>query len=164
VSEVITALNDPERSIIGNPREGGYRITIAYEDPSLIKPMVMNLATIGIVPTTTISYNSWGIFKRGRINIDSKSGQRRLLQIVDDERLIPDRRRLLADLTAARGPVNDKVRDLIYEATDKGEQPSQIAKRLNDLDVMSGRGGMGWTGQKIRKILKSRADESELAA
>ena len=56
----------------------------------------------------------------------------------------------------ARGPLPDEIRDRIYQLNESGWTPSRIAKRMNERDVMPGRGGKDWTSRKINKILDER--------
>jgi hypothetical protein len=74
----------------------------------------------------------------------------------------------LADLVLVRSLIPEELLAKIWTSHERGRTPHEIATRMNELDVMPGRGGRGWTAKKVQAALsefqRRREQEQEAAA
>lgn len=54
VATVVAALNDPDRTQIGNPREGKYQIGVQFTNVKDALDFARPLARLGVTPRTTV--------------------------------------------------------------------------------------------------------------
>jgi hypothetical protein len=59
LAAIIDALNDVDRTVIADPREGAYRVAFG-SNPSEAMERASQLARIGIIPRTWIEHDSHG--------------------------------------------------------------------------------------------------------
>jgi hypothetical protein len=124
------------------------------------------LATIGIIPRTSIAHDSLGFPDWAQVTIWPAGDQKRLFECTE-ARLCRDQRQRFEDLVLARGPIPDDILEKIWISHQGGRKPNQIAERMNELEVIAGMGGKCWTVQKVRKALdeyKRRRDQHQEAA
>jgi hypothetical protein len=124
------------------------------------------LARLGINPITSITHDEFGGPLRAYVNAHTVKAQEALLEVVQAA-LSDPRRKALEDLVHARGPIPDELLEKIWKSHEGGRTPHQIASRMNELDVMPGRGGKGWTATKVRAALaefKRRRERHQEAA
>jgi hypothetical protein len=164
---VAAALDDPERSLIGDPRQGLYKVSLVSSDMREAMEFAKQLARLGISPTTTITHDELGQPLMAYVNVYAVDAQKALLEIVQ-AKLSEKRRQALADLVLARSPIPDELLEKIWTSHERGRTPYQIATRMNERDVMPGRGGKGWTAKKVQAALsefqRRREQEKEAAA
>ena len=146
------ALNDAKRSLIGDPREGVYKVSFTTSDMKEAMTFARQLARIGIVPTTTISHDEFGNPIHAHVNVHSKTAQQHLLEVTESK-LNQVRRKRLEDLVLARGPIPEEIVEKIAMSAEGGRTPAQIAAKMNQVGVIAGMGGIRWTGKKVRAAL-----------
>lgn len=164
--KIAAALNDPERSLIGDPRRRVYKISLISGEMREAMQLARYLARLGIVPSTTITHDEFGAPVLAHVNVYSPTGQEAVLSIVKRE-LTSDRHRALEDLVLARGPIPDELLERIAKADRLGKRPQKIADRLNTEGVIAGMGGVRWTAKKVRDALveyKKRREQDQEAA
>jgi hypothetical protein len=163
---VAAALDDPERSLIGDPRQGVYKVSLISSDMREAMQFAKQLTRLGTGPTTTITHDDFGQPLIAYVNVYTVDDQEALLESVQDG-LSEPRRQALQDLVLARTPIPDELLDKIWTSHERGRTPHQIATKMNELDVMPGRGGRGWTAKKVRTALSEferRREQQEAAA
>jgi hypothetical protein len=163
---VAAALDDPKRSLIGDPRQGVYKVSLISSQMKETMQFARQLARLGINPITSITHDEFGGPLTAFVNVHTVKAQEALLEVVQVA-LSEPRRQALEDLVLARGPIPDELLEKIWKSHDGGRTPHQIASKMNELDVMPGRGGKGWTGTKVREALaefKRRREQHQEAA
>jgi hypothetical protein len=151
---IAAALDDAKRSLIGDPREGVYKVSFTTNDMKEAMTIARQLARIGIVPTTTISHDvQFGHPIVAHVNIYSKNDQRRLLNVTESK-LKPEQCKRLSDLVLARGPIPDDIIKRICNAHERRMSVSKIAQKLEEHEIVAGMGGKGWTPRKVRAALR----------
>jgi hypothetical protein len=162
---IAAALDDPERSLIGDPRQGLYKVSLVSSDMREAMQFAKQLARLGISPTTTITHDDFGQPLTAHVSVYAVTAQHALLEIVRAG-LSEPRRQALEDLVLARSPIPDELLEKIWTSYERGRTPNQIATRMNELDVMPGRGGKGWTARKVQAALSEfeRRREQEQGA
>jgi hypothetical protein len=164
---VAAALDDPERSLIGDPRQGLYKVSLVSSDMREAMLFAKQLARLGISPTTTINHDNFGQPLSAHVNVYAVSEQEELLEIVQAG-LSEPRRQALKDLVLARSPIPEELLEKVWTSHARGRTAHQIATRMNELDVMPGRGGKGWTAKKVQAALsefhRRREQQQEAAA
>jgi hypothetical protein len=166
VAAIVDALNDVDRAVIGDPREGVYRVAFGTSDMKEAMERAKQLARIGIIPRTSIEHDSFGFPMWAQVTIYAKGDQEHLFECTHD-RLSREQHKRLEDLVLARGPIPDDILEKIWISHQKGRKLNQIASRMNELEVIAGMGGIRWTGQKVRKALaeyERRRDQHQEAA
>jgi hypothetical protein len=149
---VAAALDDPERSLIGDPRQGVYKVSLVSSGMREAMQFAKQLARLGTGPTTTITHDDSGQPVTAFVNVYTVDDLKALLESVQAG-LSEPRRQALQDLVLARTPIPDELLDKIWTSHERGRTPHQIATRMNELDVMPGRGGRGWTAKKVKGAL-----------
>jgi hypothetical protein len=161
------ALDDPERSLIGDPRQGLYKVSLVSSDMREAMQFAKQLARLGISPTTTITHDELGKPLTASVNVYTVDSQEALLESVAAG-LSEPRRQALGDLVLARSPIPDELLEKIWTSHERGRTPHEIATRMNELDVIPGRGGRGWTAKKVQAALsefqRRRGQQQETAA
>jgi hypothetical protein len=182
LAAIVEALNDVDRSpfpaglgrvgpridetVIDDPREGAYRVAFGTSNMKQAMERAKQLATIGIIPRTSIEHDSFGTPIWAQVTIYAKGDQKHLFECTQT-RLCRDQRQRLEDLVLARGPIPDDILEKIWISYERGRKPNQIAERMNELGVIAGMGGKRWTAQKVRKALdeyERRRDQHQEAA
>ena len=166
VADVTASLNDPERSLIGDPRRRGYKVALVSADMREAMRLARYLANLGIVPSTTITHDEFGAPVLAHVNVYSRTDQEALLQTLKRQ-LLPERLQALEDLVLARGPIPHGLLERIANADRLGKSPQKIADRLNAEGVIAGMSGVRWTAKKVRSALaeyeKRREQDQEAA-
>ena len=165
LAAIVDALNDVDRTVIADPREGAYRVAFG-SNPSEAMERARQLARIGIIPRTSIEHDSFGTPVWAQVTIYAKGDQKQLFELTQT-RLSREQRQRLEDLVLARGPIPDDILEKIWVSQQRGRKPNQIADRMNELGVIAGMGGKRWTAQKVRKALaeyERRRDPHQEAA
>jgi hypothetical protein len=152
VATIAAALNNPEQSSIGDPREGIYKVSLRATDLTAAVEIAKNLATLGITPLTSVIHDAAGQPAEAYVNIHKKAAQRSLLERTES-RLNAERRKQLEDLVLARGPIPDDILGRIAASAECGQSPAETARRMNELGVIAGMGGKRWTAQKVKAAL-----------
>jgi hypothetical protein len=180
LAAIVEALNDVDRSpfpvrlgpradeaVIDDPREGSYRVAFGTSDMKRAMERARQLATIGIIPRTSIEHDSLGFPVWAQVTIYAKGDQKHLFECTQT-RLCRDQRQRFEDLVLARGPIPDDILEKIWISHHRGGRKlNQIAERMNELGVIAGMGGKRWTAQKVRKALdeyERRRDQHQEAA
>jgi hypothetical protein len=141
------------RSLIGDPREGVYKVSFTTNDMKEAMTLARQLARIGIVPTTTISHDvQFGAPIFAHVNIYAKTDQKCLFEITESK-VDQARRKQLEDLVLARGPIPEEIVEKIAISAERGRTPEQIAAKMNQVGIIAGMGGIRWTGKKVRAAL-----------
>ena len=155
------ALNDTETSAIGDPREKGYRVTFTRKDLREALELARRLTVLGTTPSTVIKHDPvTGEPEQARVLLYTVDDQKRLLYATRD-RLELGRVEELDRLVRARGPGPIEILEKIKASIDAGRKPHQIAKRLNELEVIDGMGGVSWTAIKVAKALTAHVKAQE---
>jgi hypothetical protein len=165
MAAIVEALNDADHTLIGDPREGVYRVAFASNVKEAME-RAEQLARIGIIPRTSIEHDSFGWPMWAQVTIYAKGDQKHLFECTET-RLSREQRQRFEDLVLARGPIPDDILEKIWISHQKGRKPNQIASRMNELGVIAGMGGKRWTGQKVRNALaeyERRATQHQEAA
>jgi predicted nucleic acid-binding protein len=152
VAALADALNEPKRAIIGDVREGVYKVAFTTHAGSEARELAKQLARIGIIPRTYIDHDRLGEPISFEVAIWEKADQRHLLNTTST-RLAPGAREQLNDLVLARGPIPDDLLERIWNAHHRGMTPARQADELNELKIITGMGGKRWTAQKVRKAV-----------
>jgi hypothetical protein len=151
-ASVAAALDDAERTLIGDPRAGVYKVSFITTVMKEAMQYARQLARLGIIPTTMITHDQFGHPILASVNIWSNADHAALLEVIKPK-LGPARAEELEDLVVARGPIPDELLEKIWKSHKGGRASHQIASKMNELDVMPGRGGRGWTAKKVRDAL-----------
>jgi hypothetical protein len=156
VAAIAAALNDPKRSLIGDPRQQVYKVSLITMDMREAMQFARQLARVGVTPKTTIEHDQSGGPARAEVTIWSKGDHRALLEAVQ-AKLASRRQKQLEDLVLAFEPIPAELLERIARADERGMSPRQIAVKLNELGIMTGMGGKRWTCQKVKKALDQHA-------
>jgi hypothetical protein len=152
MAAIVDALNDADHTLIGDPREGVYKVAFGSKTKEAME-RARQLTRIGIIPWTSIEHDSFGTPIWAQVTIYAKGDQKHLFECTQT-RLSREQRQRLEDLVLARGPIPDDILEKIWISFHRGGRKlNQIAERMNELDVMPGRGGKGWTAKKVRDAL-----------
>ena len=153
LAAIVEALNDVDRAVIDDPRQGAYRVAFGTSDMKRAMERARQLATIGIIPRTSIEHDSLGFPAWAQVTIYAKGDQKHLFECTET-RLSREQRQRFEDLVLARGPIPDDILEKIWISHHRGGRKlNQIAERMNELGVIAGMGGKRWTAQKVRKAL-----------
>lgn len=167
LAAIVEALNDVDRTVIDDPREGAYRVAFGTSNIKQAMERAEQLATIGIIPRTSIEHDSFGTPIWAEVTIYANGDHKHLFECTQT-RLRREQRRRFEDLVLARGPIPDDILEKIWISHHRGGRKlNQIAERMNELGVIAGMGGKRWTAQKVRKALaeyEPRRDPHQEAA
>jgi hypothetical protein len=142
VAALAPALNDANRSLIGDPRRGSYTVSIRTKDMNEARRMENHLASLGLNARTNVRYDDRGEATLAYVVLYDAADQQRLFEVLES-RLDPRRHQRLEDLVLARGPIPD---DLLERIRALSELPSssadRIAQQLNGKGIIAGMGGI----------------------
>jgi hypothetical protein len=151
---IAAALNDRDRSQIGDPREKQYKVAVRFESIKEALVFARQLAPLGIAPSTTIIHDEVSGYALGAVvKIYGKEAQRTLLDLVCSD-LDEPRREQLQDLVLARGPIPEDHLERMAKGRARGWSHSKIAEKMNKQGIIAGMGGVRWTPQKVKNHLK----------
>jgi hypothetical protein len=167
VAALAAALNEVDRALIGDPREGNYKVAFKTENMMEAMERARQLARLGVIPRTTIEHDTrFGEPILAHVNIYAKGDQKHLFESAQT-RLSREQRKRFEDLVLARGPIPDDILEKIWISYQRGRKPTQIAERMNELGVIAGMGGKRWTAKKVRDALaefdRRRVEPAEAA-
>jgi hypothetical protein len=154
VAALAAALNDANRSLVGDPRRGSYAVSFRTKDMNEARRLAKHLASLGLHARTNIRFDDRGEPTLAYVVLYDAADQQRLFEVVES-RLDPDRRRRLGDLVLARGPVPDDLLQRIWAASQRmaWNTEERIAEQMNTQRIISGMGGVRWTAKKVRAAL-----------
>lgn len=140
------ALNDTRRSRIGDPRRGHYPVSFIAKTRAEANDIKQALSALGIKARINGNPDPEKA-KVAYVAIYDNDDIQRLYEALGPE-LNEPRRTRLHDLVRARGPIPmDTI--LKMEATiAAGKSYDYVADRLNELDLIDGVRGGGWTSKK----------------
>jgi hypothetical protein len=140
LAAIVEALNDVDRSpfpaglgrvgpradetVIDDPREGAYRVAFGTSNMKQAMERAKQLATIGIIPRTSIEHDSLGFPVWAQVTIYAKGDQKHLFECTQT-RLCREQRQRLGDLVLARGPIPDDILEKIWISHKKGASPTR---------------------------------------
>jgi len=166
LAAIVEALTDVDRAVIGDPRQGAYRVAFSTSNMKEAMERAKQLARIVIIPRTSIEHDGFGTPIWAQVTIYAKGDQKHLFECTQT-RLSGEQRQRFEDLVLARGPIPDDILEKIWISHRGGRKLNQIAERMNELGVIAGMGGKRWTAQKVRKALdeyEPRRDQQPEAA
>jgi hypothetical protein len=153
LATIATALNDPRRSTIQDPRRGQYAVTFKTSDQSEAETLAQTLRALDLTVQTNYKRDSEGTPIYAFVTLYNHDDQRRLFELAKDK-LEFERSEQLQRLVAARGPLPADSRERIRQAATVWGWPAEtIATKMNQAGVIAGMGGKHWTAKKIRTIL-----------
>jgi hypothetical protein len=154
VAALGSALNDANRSLIGDPRRGSYAVSFRTKDMKEARRLADHLASLKLNPQTNVRCDDRGEPTLAYVVLYDADEQRRLLGVLES-RLDPDRRRRLEDLVLARGPIPDDLLQRIWAASERlaWNAEDRIAEQMNKQGIIAGMGGVRWTAKKVRAAL-----------
>lgn len=145
-----TALNDPRRTTIGDPRRGQYTVTFRTGDMTEAASYEHALTAVGLNARTNHRRNEDGEAIYAFVVLYDHSDQQQLFELVK-ERLEPERRQALETLVLARGTVPPDIKRRINDALHlMGWSAAKTAEKMNAAGVVAGMGGHRWTGNKVK--------------
>jgi hypothetical protein len=165
-SPLVAALNDAARTRIGNPWRGTYQISIATDDVHETTAIAERLDGLDITYQANYRRDRKGRPKQAFLAIYDLASQQRLLEACGKE-LQEARRTALDTLVRARGPIPDELMQKIRASSEFGRSEAYIAERMNQLQIVDGMGGKGWTVKKVQAALSKddpRASQRREAA
>jgi hypothetical protein len=146
----VAALNDSTRTRIGNPWRGTYNISIAIADAHEAAALADELDSLEITFQVNYQRDRTGRPKKGFLAIYDLDSQRRLSEALGNG-LTDERRSALETLVRARGPIPPETLRRIGATVNMGESYAYVAERMNQLRIVDGMGGRGWTAKKIQE-------------
>jgi hypothetical protein len=167
LAAIVDALNDADHTLIGDPREGVYKVAFTTSNMKDAMERARQLAKTGIIPRTSIEHDSFGTPIAAQVTIYAKGDQKHLFECTETQ-LSREQRQRFEDLVLARGPIPDEILEKIWISHHRGGRKlNQIAERMTELGVIAGMGGKRWTGQKVQNALaeyERRRDQHQEAA
>jgi hypothetical protein len=158
----VAALNDPTRTQIGNPWRGIYGLSVAANDweadllVRLMRELVIDVRVNVSRRNSTQSQRYLAVY-----DIDSLGS---LLSTIGDQLNQPTRLALDV-LVRARGPVPEHIVSAIRQKRDVHRFSfAQIAHLMNDMQIVDGMGGRGWTLSKVRAAYRRSDPRTPSAA
>ena len=119
MAAIVDALNDRDHTLIGDPREGVYKLAIRTSNMKEAVERARQLAKIGIIPTTSIEHDSFGTPIWAQVTIYAKGDQKHLFECTET-RLSREQRQRFEDLVLARGPIPDDILEKIWISHHRG--------------------------------------------
>lgn len=162
---IAAALNDPDQSLIGNPREGVYKVAFTTSTVQAAVEFARLLARIGITPTTVVTHDQFGNPEGAAVTIRSLSDLTGLLNATGTS-LRPERLEELRTLVLARKPIPDETLERIWNAHQRGMSDIRIRDELDRGGFIEG-SGKAWTVRKVRaarRAYEERLQPQEAAA
>jgi hypothetical protein len=154
VASLAAALNDPQRTRLGNPDRNTWTVTFFPRSADQIFRLTRDLDQFGVrfqVNHRSAEHQAGEII--AYVVIYDLEEQRKLLELVRDQ-LSESRGEAFEKLVLARGPIPDDVRERMINSIDSGKSPEYVAAKMNELDVIPGR-GQKWTPKKVRKAVNN---------
>jgi hypothetical protein len=153
VAILAAALNDSERSLIGDVRRGSYSVSIRTPDMTEAERFAATLTELGLTVQTNYKRDRGGTPTLALVTLYDANDLKQLFDLVEGE-LEPERRKRLGDLVLARGPIPDEVLDFMWGACERRRlSDDEIAEELNELGIIAGMKGKRWTGKKVKQAL-----------
>jgi hypothetical protein len=152
VPTLAAALNDPDRSMIGNPRTGTYAVSFITNDINEATEVGRLLASLGLEVRINCRCDERGEPTTAYLPLYSVDDQRTLFEATRSD-LNEERGKALEDLVLARGPIPPDIIERIRRAKKRGWPPTKIANKMNELGIIAGMGGIHWTPKKVRAAL-----------
>jgi hypothetical protein len=154
-SPLVAALNDPSRTLIGNPWRGTYYVSIEANDWEAMSLLSL-FRELGI--RVQVNVARWNPAQSIRyVTVYDHDGLRSLLSALGDELKEPVRT-ALDILVRARGPIPEPLVQVIRRKHDVyGLSFHEIAHLMNDKRIVDGMGGRGWSGRKVSAAYKGVA-------
>ena len=146
------ALNNPDRSVIGNPRKGTYAVRFVTNDMDEALELARLLAGLHLDVHMNCKCDETGVPMSPYVNLYDASKQKQLFELVESE-LNEERRQQLEDLVLARGPIPPELLERIRRADQNGWSPMGIADEMNERGIIAGMGGHRWTAKKVTAAL-----------
>jgi hypothetical protein len=161
VAQVAAALNDDRGSTIADPRKKVYTVTFHFPSHLEAFAFVPRLMELGIPAKTLVAHDE----QTG----DPTTAEVRLYPVLDQKRLLettephirPERKAALDRLIRARSPIPEDVLTRMVASRRIYRPWPAIAARMNELDVMDGRGGGDWTSSKVKKAVTSYLNKAK---
>jgi len=151
VAALAPALNDANRSLIGDPRRGSYAVSFRTKNMNEARQLAEHLASLGLNARTNVRYDDRGERTLAYVVLYDAADQQRLFEVLES-RLDPERHQRLEDLVLARGPIPDDILKRIWRASEIWSA-DRIAEALNGQMIIAGMGGIRWTAKKVRAAL-----------
>jgi hypothetical protein len=152
VATVVAAFNDPDRTQIGDPREGKYHIGVQFTNLKDAFDLARRLARLGIIPRTTVLHDDmFGEPVVALVNIYGKEDQRKLLDGLRSK-LNELQLERFERLVLARGPIPEDIIERMVKARALGWKVSKIAEKMNEQGIITGM-GKRWTPTKVKNAL-----------
>jgi hypothetical protein len=151
VAALAAALNDANRSLIGDPRRGSYAVSFRTKDINEARRLAKHLESLGLNARTNIRFDDRGEPTLAFVVLYDAADQQRLFEVLES-RLDPERHQRLEDLVLARGPIPDDILKRIRRASEIWSA-DRIAEALNGQRIIAGMGGIRWTAKKVRAAL-----------
>jgi hypothetical protein len=148
VSPLVAALNT-SRTRLGDPWRGTYHVSIETADVMEATTLANALNAVDVCFQTNYRRNETGRPEKAFLTVYKLDSLRRLLDGLGDQ-LDDQPRQALDALVRARGPVPLEILRRISESIDLGRTYAQVAQKMNELRVVDGMGGRGWTVRKVR--------------
>ena len=153
VAYLATALNNADRSIVGDPRRGSYAVSLKTKDMDEARQFAKHMASLGLEPRTNVRRDEQGQPILAFVTLYDADDQRRLFETIEGH-LGPHRRQRLENLVLARGPIPDDILERIWNASELHRWSAQtIATKMNELGILAGMRGIRWTAKKVRAAL-----------
>jgi hypothetical protein len=152
VALIAAALNDPERSHIGDPRCGSYAVSLIATDAKEARSLESALKSLDLVVKTDHRLPPGATTAKITVNVHDPGHQRRLLRALE-ERLDPERRELLDLLVRSRGSIPAQLLEQIKHQHTGRETLEDIADVLNSAGVIDGMKGKHWSAYRLQTAL-----------
>lgn len=150
----MAALNDPSRARISDPRRGNYHVSIATADVHEATELAEGLDLLDVVFQANYPRDRDGRPRGVFLAVYEHDSQKRLLEAIRNE-LTESRRSALETLVLARGPIPTDILERIWRAFNlNGWEAEAIAVKMNELGIVAGMGGIGWTVRKVRAAIE----------
>jgi hypothetical protein len=166
VAALAAALNDANRSLIGDPRRGSYAVSFRTKDINEARRLAKHLESLGLNARTNIRFDDRGEPTLAYVVLYDAADQRCLFEVLES-RLDPERHQRLEDLVLARGPIPDDLLKRIWAVSERlAWSADRIAEQMNRQGIIAGMGGIRWTAKKVQAALdeyERRTAEEEAA-
>jgi Recombinase len=148
------ALNDPQRTRLGNPDRNTWTVTFFPRSADQIYRLTRDLDQSGV--KIQVNHRS-GEHQAGEIIayvvIYDLEEQRKLLELVRDQ-LSESRGEAFEKLVLARGPIPDDVLERMINTINNGKSYEYLAEKMTERGIVAGR-GQKWTPNKVRKAVNN---------
>jgi hypothetical protein len=159
VAKIVTALNDANRSMIGNPRRGTYAVSFITKQIEETEAFSQILASLGLEVRINRKHDELGQLQFAYVVLYRAPDQKRLFEVVEGQ-LEPNRRERFEQLVLARGPIPEDIIEKIHKVDQRGWSLERIASRMNEAGIIAGMGGHQWTPKKVKAVLAGGSGHS----